>query len=77
MSPNKRQYAEQKALMKEAFKEATKEWLEEKYEAVGKWTVRGVQAAIVALIVNFIVHADPGALKSVVITTFMKPTEAN
>lgn len=35
---------------KEVIKEALKEWLEEKYAEVGKWTIRGIFAALTAAI---------------------------
>lgn len=34
-------------LVKAAFKEAMQEWLDAKYTALGKWTARGLAAALV------------------------------
>ena len=43
---------EQKELHKEAIKEAMQEWLDQRYQAVGKWTVKGFIAMIVIVIVK-------------------------
>lgn len=39
-----------KQAVKEAFKEASREWLDEKYELVGRWTINGLIAALLALL---------------------------
>lgn len=44
--------------MKEALKEALKEWLEEKYAAVGKWSIGLFAAAALSAIVYFILAAQ-------------------
>ncbi len=33
-------------LVKAAFKEAMQEWLDDKYKVLGKWTARGIAAAL-------------------------------
>lgn len=40
---------EQKALLKEALQE----WLDAKYAEVGKWTVRGISAVALVLLITF------------------------
>lgn len=40
---------EQKALIKEALQD----WLDAKYAEVGKWTVRGVAAVALVLLISF------------------------
>jgi len=42
---------EQKELHKEAIKEAMQEWLDQRYQAVGKWTVKGFLAMMVVIVV--------------------------
>lgn len=43
---------EQKELMQAAIEKAAHAWLNERYAAIGRWTVRGVTAAaLVALII--------------------------
>lgn len=39
---------EDKRLAKEAYKEAAQEWLDRVYMQVGKWTVHGLLASVVA-----------------------------
>lgn len=46
---------EQKALHKEAIKEALQEWLDQRYQAVGKWTVKGFLA--MGLVITFWLYA--------------------
>lgn len=41
---------EQKALLKEALQE----WLDGKYAEFGKWTARGIQAAILVALILFL-----------------------
>lgn len=42
---------EQKDIYKEAIKEALSEWLDKQFAIVGKWTVRGIAAALLAMMV--------------------------
>lgn len=44
--------------VKNALKEAIKEWLDEKYAAFGKWTLRALLAACLSSIVSIIVYAN-------------------
>lgn len=46
--------SERKAMIKEAMREAAKEWLDERYKAVGKWSVRGIAASAFAALAYFI-----------------------
>ena len=39
---------------KEALKEALKEWLDEKFAEVGKWSLKGIAAAILSALVYFL-----------------------
>jgi hypothetical protein len=41
---------EQKELHKQAIKEAIQEWLDTQYKAVGRWTMKGVLAAALAVL---------------------------
>ncbi len=41
---------------KAALKEAYREWLEEKFSAVGKWTLKGLAAAAFAATVGAVLH---------------------
>jgi hypothetical protein len=41
---------EQKELHKEAIKEAISEWLDKQFVQVGKWTVKGIMAASLAVL---------------------------
>lgn len=41
---------EQKDLHKEAIKEAIQEWLDQQYKMVGKWTMKGITAAALAVL---------------------------
>lgn len=52
MTTNRRQ--EDKELAKEAYKEAAREWLDGIYMQVGKWTVHGFLAAVVAAVGYFV-----------------------
>ena len=45
---------ERKAIVKEALREVIKEWLDERFRAVGKWTVRGLASALFAALAYFI-----------------------
>lgn len=49
-----RRRAEDKALIKEAIKEAVKEWLQEVYASFGKWSIRGIGAALIVALLYFI-----------------------
>lgn len=42
---------EQKEIYKEAIKEALSEWLDKQFILVGKWTIRGIAAAMLAMMV--------------------------
>ena len=46
------------AEMKNLMKQAIKEWLDERYIDVGKWTLRGIVAAILVLIAYGIVASN-------------------
>ena len=54
--PNRRRNDED--AMKRVMKEAIKEWLNERYIDVGKWTLRGILAAILVLIAYGIVASN-------------------
>lgn len=41
-------------IMKTAIREVIKEWLDERFRAVGKWTLRGVAAAGFAALMYFV-----------------------
>lgn len=41
---------EQKELHKAAIKEAIQEWLDQQYKLVGKWTMKGIMAASLAVL---------------------------
>lgn len=41
---------EQKELHKEAIKEAIQEWLDQQYKMVGRWTMKGITAAALAVL---------------------------
>lgn len=43
------QSAAMKQAVKEAYKEAHKEWLEAKYAQLGRWTARGLAAALLGM----------------------------
>lgn len=47
---------ERKELFKEAVKEATREWLDETYQTIGRWTVRGIGAAVFSALIYFTLH---------------------
>jgi hypothetical protein len=40
---------EQKTLYKDAIKEAINEWLDKQYILFGKWTMRGIASAAIAM----------------------------
>lgn len=48
------QREDNKRVVKEAFKEALKEWLDEKFTDFGKWSLGGIAALILSLIVYMI-----------------------
>ena len=64
---------DQKRLIKEAFKEGVKEWLDEKYQLVGKWTIRGFLALLLAALVMLILWSN-GHLSVSLITPQTPPT---
>lgn len=41
---------EQKELHKQAIKEAISEWLDQRYKDVGRWTLKGIMAASLAVL---------------------------
>lgn len=46
---------DQKELYKLAVKEAIHEWLEKKFATFGKWSLRGIAAAVFALFLKWLV----------------------
>lgn len=44
--------------LKAAVKDALKEWLNEKFAEVGKWSVRGILAAVLAALAYFILTSN-------------------
>ena len=44
---------EQKELQKAAIKEAIQEWLDKQFATVGRWTVRGIVSAALAVLFYF------------------------
>jgi len=45
-------------VMKAALKEATAEWLDKKFAELGKWTLRGLAAALFSVIVGALLHVS-------------------
>lgn len=45
-------------IMKAALKEATAEWLDKKFAELGKWTLRGLAAALFSVIVTALLHVS-------------------
>lgn len=54
MPPPRRDRRKSDEHTKELFKQAIKEWLDEKYQDVGRWTVNGIWALALVGIVYFI-----------------------
>lgn len=54
---------EQKAMLKQALQE----WLDAKYSEFGKWTARGIQAALLVALISFL------SSHGVQISEFIKP----
>lgn len=46
----------QREATKSAMKEAVDEWLDAKFQQVGKWTVRGIAAAALAALTYFLIN---------------------
>lgn len=72
MSPSKRQAEEQKRLMKEAIKEAAREWLDDKFVAVGKWSLYGGAALLLTAILHLIVMLDPKIVPDALLGPLMR-----
>ena len=50
--------SKQEELIKEAMKEAIKEWLDEKYMAFGKWSIKTIGALFLSSVLSIILYAN-------------------
>lgn len=45
-------------IVKEALKEALKEWLDEKYAAFGRWSIKTLAALFLSSVISIIIYAN-------------------